>query len=1327
MVSYPSALFTLSLQSIVPSFTGGVHFPPAADVAGFTLSYDIFVIYLLLSFIFYSTFILMGAVSFIQAVFTATVSGIAVASFVLLFFLAKRVVLKLSQFCNDVLDCPLVRKRKFLQYWDSFGQLRQDQFTSNPYPPVPPVPRMPSVPMLGEISSVDTTVVSPTMSPHTVGRHEPATPRGEPSLLRFNSAAMIEIATMLQRGGSIDTENGQWGDGVTGESSDDTRSTARRNEGVDDDDDTVRDTGSVTLEIGPLAMTVGDSTDADDTDGDDDTEDDTETDDETSETATPTHTTPSHPTPARRIAIRAIVHAVGVCIRSAGFTHFLATSAVSDLIEITSPVTMAVRAAMAGLTVLSATLWVWAVLDPGAAPVTAPHVFERGAASTITVAMAALFTTAAIIALIRPPRGDANAESPSSSGAATSRALFIMANSAFRLALTAADHRLGLVSSSTIVASVYGFSLPLSIIMEHVYMASNFLLATLCVFYPIAIVPEAAVAIHWLSEQLHSALGGCSIPRPRAIPITLAADFLPLVVAVVPLIMPQATSLAFVAALAYGQLLAAIPEAGATHISTSRGRPLYRWVRLLDPLSFMTVVYLVLIGIQAVSGLPGPITAWYAGTSFPIVSPAVIEHIVTGYIVISIAAGFMVHNVLLGLRQATPFHLFAASPLPIALRPLFDKLVPPLAGLHRTFLLTPIPAIAFMLPTLGSPPDMLTVTPPTIPSATLLAGLTLCGVSFVRRAFTRPGVPHYHLLFAALATRYDLQAMPAPFLLTMFLTGVILDRAVGLMARLRWLLLLLLPTAEIRYSTGTVSHWLVLPHIQAHLAGLLVATVLDAPVQSPWSYTFLWPSHPRATRFTHRANTFASQYGGQSTRYIRMAYDSGDPGATSPLLFEALFEGLVQRLPALIDSCGLGVGPGQGSFASIFLGGAGLKPGDFLLLHSPDSPYTFLLHIQAIGRGYAIVQARGLEDRRTPCHEQELTQVDKECARPNGPGAVMRAADGRVKGLARFIIGPRRAAKLTHRLWWVTNRDLILPVYDVASIELDRVVHSNDVRARLQAGLGPALVHSVHSMPPEARTALLTDARATLAHRSAGDPVEWSPRHGGRQHFIREAGARLAPFVDCYFPDDPTVSTTLAFILLEVRRFTELSQPDGSPAPHWETLVYSMFAGTVAPDLPEAATDIACAAWRLALREVIEFVNMGQLGDTVPDTPPAVHRQALDELSEDVLAPEDSPEWVAAVKARRPNMLGLRRRERSCTIIRPMYRDIGFAVCCVDKELVRGTWAGQNFELMYLKGNNSERLSIQQLPALLRNVIVQSADPPIGYPMYVSPQTVVTF
>lgn len=125
---------------------------------------------------------------------------------------------------------------------------------------------------------------------------------------------------------------------------------------------------------------------------------------------------------------------------------------------------------------------------------------------------------------------------------------------------------------------------------------------------------------------------------------------------------------------------------------------------------------------------------------------------------------------------------------------------------------------------------------------------------------------------------------------------------------------------------------------------------------------------------------------------------------------------------------------------------------------------------------------------------------------------------------------------------------------------------------------------------------------------------------------------------------------------------------------------------------------------------------------------PAALFDAIETHTNDlVISHEADPLWRAAVLRGAPNLLALRHVMEDGTdeyrLIRLTKRFLSFRVIKVNRECVRGLWAGQQQELIYLRNRNPERGSIQNAKQALRNIINSSCDQPIGYPIYVSPLT----
>ncbi|KAG7251482.1 hypothetical protein CRUP_013077, partial [Coryphaenoides rupestris] len=116
---------------------------------------------------------------------------------------------------------------------------------------------------------------------------------------------------------------------------------------------------------------------------------------------------------------------------------------------------------------------------------------------------------------------------------------------------------------------------------------------------------------------------------------------------------------------------------------------------------------------------------------------------------------------------------------------------------------------------------------------------------------------------------------------------------------------------------------------------------------------------------------------------------------------------------------------------------------------------------------------------------------------------------------------------------------------------------------------------------------------------------------------------------------------------------------------------------------------------------------------------PAVLYDAITSNEEKMLiSHEGDPVWRSAILANMPSLLALRHimddGSDEYKIIMLNKRFLSFRVIKVNRECVRGLWAGQQQELVFLRNRNPERGSIQNAKQALRNMINSSCDQPIG-------------
>jgi hypothetical protein len=130
---------------------------------------------------------------------------------------------------------------------------------------------------------------------------------------------------------------------------------------------------------------------------------------------------------------------------------------------------------------------------------------------------------------------------------------------------------------------------------------------------------------------------------------------------------------------------------------------------------------------------------------------------------------------------------------------------------------------------------------------------------------------------------------------------------------------------------------------------------------------------------------------------------------------------------------------------------------------------------------------------------------------------------------------------------------------------------------------------------------------------------------------------------------------------------------------------------------------------------------------------PSAHKDLEDELNkieqEWFLAGEDYL-WNSAIERNMPSLERIIEKKGAYFTHRLRYgqaEESKFQVFEFRSEVVRGIWANLNMELLYYTNANDERFSIQAEKDMLRNILVQLAESPLGYPVYSSGAQVIYY
>jgi len=145
--------------------------------------------------------------------------------------------------------------------------------------------------------------------------------------------------------------------------------------------------------------------------------------------------------------------------------------------------------------------------------------------------------------------------------------------------------------------------------------------------------------------------------------------------------------------------------------------------------------------------------------------------------------------------------------------------------------------------------------------------------------------------------------------------------------------------------------------------------------------------------------------------------------------------------------------------------------------------------------------------------------------------------------------------------------------------------------------------------------------------------------------------------------------------------------------------------------------ELVIKAYRYAVKLSIDECVYGAASDS---------QEVLDNLKELeeawFIGLESEGGWSDSVRQSKESLFSLNINEEGQYTSRMLtLSTLSMNVGALDSEAVRSLWASLAFELFYLTNDDEERYSIQAHPYFMRNITVQAADLPLGYPIYQSP------
>jgi len=104
----------------------------------------------------------------------------------------------------------------------------------------------------------------------------------------------------------------------------------------------------------------------------------------------------------------------------------------------------------------------------------------------------------------------------------------------------------------------------------------------------------------------------------------------------------------------------------------------------------------------------------------------------------------------------------------------------------------------------------------------------------------------------------------------------------------------------------------------------------------------------------------------------------------------------------------------------------------------------------------------------------------------------------------------------------------------------------------------------------------------------------------------------------------------------------------------------------------------------------------------------------------------DDAAWNEALLAGTPHMLRVAMEEGGIiSAVSLSLQEDEWLVGKLDSAPIQSIWSSLALELYYVSNHDDERYSIQSNVTLLRNLTVEAANPPLGYPAFVSSPTLL--
>ncbi|XP_021565646.1 pecanex-like protein 2 [Carlito syrichta] len=610
--------------------------------------------------------------------------------------------------------------------------------------------------------------------------------------------------------------------------------------------------------------------------------------------------------------------------------------------------------------------------------------------------------------------------------------------------------------------------------------------------------------------------------------------------------------------------------------------------------------------------------------------------------------------------------------------------------------------------------------------------MIIAGMKLLRTSFCNPVHQFINLSFTVIFFQFDYRDISESFLLDFFTVSILFSKLGDLLHKLQFVLTYVAPWQMAWGSSFHVfAQLFAVPHSAMLFFQTIATSIFSTPLSPFLGSVIFITSYVRPVKFWEK-NYNTKRVDNSNTRLAVQI--ERDPGNDDNNLNSIFYEHLTRTLQESL--CGDLVLGRWGNYSS----------GDCFILASDD--LNAFVHLIEIGNGLVTFQLRGLEFRGTYCQQREVEAImegDEDdrgccCCKP---------------GHLPHLLSCNAAFHLRWLTWEITRTQYILEGYSILDNNAATMLQVFDLRRILIRYYIKSIIYFMATSPK-----LLSWMKNESLLKSLQPFAKW--------HYIERdlamfntnidddyvpclQGITRASFCNVYLEwiqhcarkrqepsktvdsdeDSPLVTLSFALCILGRRA---LGTAAHNMAISLDSFLYGLHALFKGDFRITARDEWVFADMDLLHKVVAPAIRMSlklhQDQFTCPDEyeDPAVLYEAIQSFEKKVvICHEGDPAWRGAVLSNKEELLTLRHVVDEGTdeykVIMLHRSFLSFKVIKVNKECVRGLWAGQQQELIFLRNRNPERGSIQNNKQVLRNLINSSCDQPLGYPMYVSPLT----